>query len=328
MAAAARSPGAGVHIDGSERVPADNWLTNGGDVSNARYSTLNQINTGNVASLKEAWHIHLDGSGMAKKYSARGRRSSTTASCTSDGNDDVFALDATTGARLWTFHSNIDQNNNTVCCGWDSRGVALGDGKVFVAQLDGDLVALDQTTGNVVWKVQNVTLAGGHTMTMAPLYYNGLVYVGIVGRRVRRPRQRDRLRRDHGSPAWRFFTVPGPGDIGVGTWPSNTEWQTGGATVWNNPAVDPTTNTLVFTTANADAVDAAAAPGDNLFTSSFVAHRRDHRAVQVALPGRPPRPLGLRLPVADDDVRRHDRRRHPARRRRGVQDGLALRARP
>ena len=52
--------------------PGANWITNGGDVSNARYSSLNQINTTNVSQLKEAWHVHLDGSGKAAKYSAEG----------------------------------------------------------------------------------------------------------------------------------------------------------------------------------------------------------------------------------------------------------------
>ena len=69
-AAAAITPAPAFTSTELSTTPGANWLTNGGDVNNARYSSLNQINTSNVANLKEAWHIHLDGSGMASKYSA------------------------------------------------------------------------------------------------------------------------------------------------------------------------------------------------------------------------------------------------------------------
>ena len=55
-----------------QAVPGANWITNGGNTTNDRYSSLNQINTTNVSQLKEAWHVHLDGSGKAAKYSAEG----------------------------------------------------------------------------------------------------------------------------------------------------------------------------------------------------------------------------------------------------------------
>src|SRR4029079_14740068 len=50
--------------------PGANWLTVGGNLGNQPYSTLKQGTTANVAGLKEAWHVHLDGSGVAGKYSA------------------------------------------------------------------------------------------------------------------------------------------------------------------------------------------------------------------------------------------------------------------
>src|SRR5215471_14271535 len=131
-------------------VPGANWITNGGNISNDRYSSLNQINTGNVASLKEAWHINLDGSGKAAKYSAEGTPVVYNGIMyIPTGNSDVFAVNAATGARVWTYLSGMNQTVSTACCGWDNRGVAIGDGKVYVAQLDGHLVALDQATGQV-----------------------------------------------------------------------------------------------------------------------------------------------------------------------------------
>jgi len=251
--------------------PSTDWISVGGNIQNQRYSTLNQINTANVAGLKPAWSTNLDGSGKAKKYSQEATPLVYQGVMyISTGNSDVFALDATTGAHLWTFHSNIDQKNATVCCGWDSRGLAIGGGLIYVAQLDGWLTALDQNTGNIVWKVQNVRWQDGATMTMAPSYYNGMVYVGMSGGEFGARGSETAYDAATGAFRWRFFTVPSPGDIGSGTWPSNSEWQTGGATVWNNPSIDPQTNTLIFTTSNADAWSGRG-PGDNLFTSSFVA---------------------------------------------------------
>jgi len=247
------------------------WATNGGDYGQTRYSTLNQVTTGNVATLKEKWHIHLNGSGMGSKYKGeatplvyKGIMYMVT------GNSDVFALDATTGTTLWSYNSLIPQNMNTICCGWDARGLALGEGRVFVAQLDGTLVALDQQTGGISWGGRNARWQDGYSMTMAPLYYNGLVIVGVSGSEYGARGSVTAYNAKTGKRVWRFYTIPTPGDIGSGTWPNNTEWQHGGATIWNQPSVDPATGFITFTTANADPW-ASRGPGDNLFTASMVA---------------------------------------------------------
>ena len=262
--------------------PGANWITNGGDVSNARYSSLNQINTSNVSQLKEAWHVHLDGSGKAAKYSAEGTPVVYNGVMyLPTGNSDVFAMNAATGERIWTYHSGIDQTINTACCGWDNRGVAIGDGKVFVAQLDGTLVALDQMTGGVVWKIIVHNWREGFTLTAAPLYYNpsatqgspekGLVYVGSTGGEYMSRGSVSAYHASDGSPAYRFFTTPAPGEIGGQTWAAGPlGFATGGGTVWNTPSVDTQTNTIYFSTGNA-APWTSRGPGLNLFTSSMVA---------------------------------------------------------
>src|SRR5262244_3482537 len=113
------------------------WLTVGGDWHNTRYSTLTQINRNNVKNLTGAWVTHL-GSGLGQKYSFEGTPIVKDGILyIATGNDDVFALDGKTGALIWEHRSGIEQNISTVCCGWDNRGVAVGDGKVFLGQLDG-----------------------------------------------------------------------------------------------------------------------------------------------------------------------------------------------
>ncbi len=250
---------------------ADNWATVGGDYQQDRYSRLEQINTGNVSGLKAAWHVHLDGSATGAKY--RGEATPIVyggVMYVVTGNDDVFALDATTGRRLWTHESHLDQTINTVCCGWDARGVAIGDGKVYVAQLDGTLVALSQQHGSVVWTASNGRWQDGYTMTMAPLYYDGLVIVGVSGGEYGARGSVTAYDARDGHRVWRFYTIPAPGQLGADTWPPDNEWLSGGGTVWTTPSIDPNTGVLYFATGNADPWSGRG-PGDDLFTSSFVA---------------------------------------------------------
>jgi quinohemoprotein ethanol dehydrogenase len=94
------------------------------------------------------------------------------------GADDVFAVSVATGKVLWRYEAKLDQKINTVCCGWLSRGVALGDGRVYLGQLDGTLVALDQKTGKQVWQTAVGDWQKGYTITAAPLYYDGMVITG------------------------------------------------------------------------------------------------------------------------------------------------------
>jgi alcohol dehydrogenase (cytochrome c) len=106
--------------------PGKDWLTNGGALTDQWYSTLTQINTANVKNLKGAWMTRLKGSGYAGKYSFEATplvKDGVMYIIT--GNDDVFALDARTGAILWEHWSEINQKISTICCGWDNRGLAM-----------------------------------------------------------------------------------------------------------------------------------------------------------------------------------------------------------
>ncbi len=129
------------------------WVTNGGNLTNQRYSTLKQIDTSNVKQLKGAWMTRLKGSGFGGKYSFEATplvKDGIMYVVT--GNDDVFALNAKTGEILWERWSGIDQKISTVCCGWVNRGLAMGEGMLFLGQLDANVVALDIKTGTEVWK--------------------------------------------------------------------------------------------------------------------------------------------------------------------------------
>ena len=254
--------------------PQSGWLTNGGNIFNQRYVPLTQIDRDNVAGLKGVWRTHLNGSGLDPKYSGEATPVAHEGVIyISTGADDVFAISVETGEFLWTYSANIDPAVDTVCCGWTNRGVALGDGKVFIGQLDAKLVALDQRTGEPVWITQTERWEDGFTITSAPVYYDGMIITGFAGADRGTRGQVKAYDADDGSLLWTFYTVPGPGEFGHDTWPADSDvWRYGGASVWQTPAIDPELGMAYFSTGNAGPdYNGAMRAGDNLFSASIVA---------------------------------------------------------
>src|SRR5215208_1090313 len=256
----------------------NDWITYGGSLWNQRYSTLDQINLSNVTQLKGAWLTRL-GSGRGSKYRFEADPLVIDGVMyIPTGNDDVFALDARTGKKLWEYFSDIPQVNDAPCCGWDNRGVAAGEGMIFSGQLDGSMVALDQASGKLAWRTQLEDYHDGYSITGATRYYDGMVFTGMSGgERGVRGRVYG-LDAKTGREIWRFYTVPGPGEFGSETWPMNDPdpykanvYLRGGATVWQAPSIDPELGMMYFTTGNVSPYEGTLRPGDNLFTTSFVA---------------------------------------------------------
>src|SRR5699024_4683926 len=150
----------------------------------------------------------------------------------------VVAMDATTGEMIWEYKPQLAEGLDTVCCGWTSRGVAVGDGKVFVGLLDARLVALDQETGELLWETVVDEWHKGHTITTAPLFYDGKVYTGIAGGDYGARGYLAAYDANMGREIWRTYTIPAPGEEGSETWQDDTpNWMTGGAPVWQTPAL-------------------------------------------------------------------------------------------
>jgi len=250
------------------------WVTNGGNLTNQRYSALKQIDTTNVKQLKGAWMTRLKGSGFGGKYSFE------ASPLVKDGimyvvtgNEDVFALNAKTGEIQWERWSGIDQKISTVCCGWVNRGLAMGEGMLFLGQFDANVVALDIKTGKEVWRTPIEVWQDGYGITSAPLYYDGIVYSGITGGEFGVRGRLTALDAKTGKILWRWYTLPGPGEFGSDTWPTGTDHaMRGGATIWNTPALDPQLGLVYFATGNCGPdYDGSMREGDNLFCASIVA---------------------------------------------------------
>lgn len=253
--------------------PTSNWMYHGGDMYSRRYSPLDSINLDTIDDLNGKWTASL-GSGTEFKYSGEatplvyeGIMYVTT------GANDVIALDAVTGEEKWAYRAEIAEGLDTVCCGWNNRGVAIGNDMVFTTLLDARLVALDIKTGEVVWETVVAEWEEGYTITNAPLFYDGKVYTGVAGGEYGIRGRIMAYDANIGREVWRFYTIPAPGEPGSDTWPvDNDNWLTGGGPVWQTPAVDPELNMIYFAIGNtAPDLDGSNREGDNLFADSVIA---------------------------------------------------------
>lgn len=253
--------------------PTQNWPTNGGSLLNQRYSPLAEINQANISQVKADWQVHL-GSGLDPQHSGQSEPLVYDGVIyQATGQNDVFAISVDTGEILWKYTANIDPSGVTVCCGWSVRGVSIGEGKVYVGMLDARLIALDQKTGAVVWETKVADPAAGYSITAAPRYYDGKVFVGVAGGEYQVRGRMQAFDAATGADIWTFYTVPGPGEFGHDTWPDyNDAWMYGGAPIWQTPAIDPELGLIYFSTGNASPdQNGAIREGDNLFTVSILA---------------------------------------------------------
>jgi len=155
---------------------------------NQRYSPLTQVTAANVSRLKGVWLTHLRKSGVAAKYSAEGQPLEYKGVIyVPTGADDVFAVDVASGKILWQHEAHLYQDISTLCCGWISRGVALGDASCTSASWT---ESWSRSTRRRQHRLvdQVARWQDGYTITSAPLYYNGRVYTGALRRRVPGPR--------------------------------------------------------------------------------------------------------------------------------------------
>jgi alcohol dehydrogenase (cytochrome c) len=243
-----------------------NWLTYSGNYRGYRHSSLTGINKGNVARLKPAW-----------LYQLRERGRLETSPIVADGilyitenSQSVTALDGKTGRPLWKHNLNPSASFRG-CCGDVNRGLAVLDETVFVGTIDAHLVALDMRTGNRRWKVKVAEYKTGHSITAAPLAVKDKVIVGISGGDLGIRGFLDAYDAKTGKRAWRFWTIPGPGEPGHETWEGES-WKTGGGGTWVTGSYDPELNLIYWPAGNPGPdFNGDYRKGDNLYTNSMLA---------------------------------------------------------
>ncbi len=261
------------------RSEPQNWLTYYGAYDGQRYSALDQINAGNVKSLRPAWVFQ---NGVIGINATPATYSFEAAPLVVDGvmflsgwDGYVWALDAATGQLLWQYQHAIPLDT-PLCCGNVNRGVAVAKGKVFVASANGYLIALDATNGKEVWSKAFADVRAGESATMAPLAVKNLVIVGSSGAEYGVRGHIDAFDMDTGRHVWRRYNVPKPGETGSETWGRDEAWARGGGSAWVTGTYDPELNTVYWGTGNPGPdFDGSVRPGNNLYTCSVVAFDPD-----------------------------------------------------
>jgi alcohol dehydrogenase (cytochrome c) len=254
-----------------------NWLTYSGSYFSERYSLLSQITPDNVGDLEQKWVYQTNVFGA---WQATPLVVDDVMYVTQRPND-IVALDARTGRVFWIYRYPTSSGQRS-CCRSNNRGVAILGDTLFMATLDAHVVAIDATTGVELWNVEVADMDLGYAFTLAPLAIKDKVLVGTGGG--------DRgirgfivaLDAETGEEAWRFYTIPGPGEPGHETWepcPPNSStdcdpeaWMHGGGAVWLTGSYDPELNLTYWGVGNPGPdFNRAQRPGDNLYTSSVVA---------------------------------------------------------
>ncbi len=262
------------------------WLTTGRDFGKGHYSPLTQINVQTVDRLGFAWDYdtHTDRGLEATPIVVDG------VMYTSGSTGKAYALNAKTGKQLWSFDPKSDLRvNREACCDEVNRGVAVWKGRVYVASFDGNLFALDATSGAVLWKADTITNKKvGYTVTGAPEVAGNAVVIGNSGGEYDARGYVSAYDLVTGKLAWRFFTVPSDPakpqespelEAAVKTWDPKSRWDMGGGgTVWDSMVYDPDLNLLYFGTGNGTFFDQSRrspSGGDNLYIASILAINPD-----------------------------------------------------
>jgi len=243
-----------------------NWLTYSGTLDGQRHSRLTQITRNNVARLKVKWLFQLE---TYEKVETSPLVIGNTMFLTSPPGK-VWALDARTGAVLWSYARPMPRGIS-YCCGAVNRGLAVLGNTLYLGALDAHLVALDAGTGSVKWDVKVADFEKGYTITGAPLAVDGKVVIGVAGGEFGIRGFLDAYDAETGRRLWRFETILEPGAPGHETWGGDA-WKTGGAPTWMTGSYDADLRLLYWAVGNPSPdYQGDVRPGDNLYSNCVLA---------------------------------------------------------
>jgi alcohol dehydrogenase (cytochrome c) len=244
-----------------------NWLMYSGAYTSQRYSGLDQIAPGNVGTLEQKWVFQAE---SLQKFETTPLVLDGIMYLTQPPND-VVALDARTGRIFWMYQYKPAPDSKP-CCGAVNRGLAILGDSLFMATIDARLIAIDARNGKPLWITKVADHDAGYAMTLAPLVVKDKVVVGVAGGEYGIRGFLAAFDAQTGKEAWRFYTIPGPGEPGHETWPADDSWRHGGASVWVTGSFDPELNLTYWGIGNPGPDwNSSQRKGDNLYSDSVVA---------------------------------------------------------
>jgi len=239
------------------------WPGYNGDARGNRYVEMTQFTKANAGALTAKWIFQVPGGSrlQATPVVVRGIMYVTDI-------NQCFALDAGTGRQLW--HWRRPPTKGTVS-GNANRGVAVVGERVYILTDHAHLVALNRQTGEEVWDVETADYKQNYFSTGAPLAVGNLVLTGVGGGEHGARGFVAAYHADTGKEAWRFWTVPLPGEPGSETWNGKDQAHGGGPT-WLTGTYDPELDTVYWPTGNpSKEYTGKDREGDNLYTDSVLA---------------------------------------------------------
>src|ERR1700730_4409403 len=267
------------------------WVMPAGDYANTRYSKLNQITAANVGKLQVAWTFST---GVLRGHEGGPLIIGNIMYVHTPFPNKVYALDLSKDNQIvWKYEPKQDPNVIPVmCCDTVNRGVAYGDGKIFLHQADTTLVALDAKTGQVAWSVKNGDPSKGSTGTSAPLVIKDKVLIGISGGEFGVQCHVTAYDMKTGKQAWRAFSEgpddqimfdpdktrvlgkPVGKDSSLVTWQGD-QWKIGGGCTWGWMSYDPALNLVYYGSGNPSTWNPKQRPGDNKWSMTIWARNPD-----------------------------------------------------
>lgn len=225
------------------------WLTLNQDFSSQRHVELAQIDKTNLQRLKPICEARLNepawfGSGIVKV----GRRLFVTTLRA------TYAIDAVNCKPLWR---SLVAFKYPVASYFATRGVGYDKGVVYRGTNDGQLLALDASTGKTIWSVQAADSSQRESLVAAPVVWNGRIYIGVATSDKGINGRLLALDAATGREVWRFKTVQMNNEAGGG--------------FWTTVSLDTATGEVLAPVSNPTPIFyPQARPGDNVYTNSVI----------------------------------------------------------
>jgi alcohol dehydrogenase (cytochrome c) len=245
--------------------PAE-WLTYSGTYDGQRHSHLAQINAKNVDRMRVNWMFQFPKFMSGVECTPIVSRNVMFVTLPPG---DLWALDARTGKKLWSYSYPVEAVRNTPS---HNRGVAVLGNTVYMGTLNAHLLALNAQTGELLWDVTVADNHDGYGITSAPLAIKDKILVGVSGGDYGIRGFIDAYSAVDGKRLWRFYAIPGPGEPGHETWGPGDSWKKGGGSAWLTGTYDPDLDLVYWGIGNPGPdFQGDVRPGINLYTCSVVA---------------------------------------------------------
>jgi alcohol dehydrogenase (cytochrome c) len=250
-----------------ETTSQSDWPGFNGQLSGNRYTAVTQIDKTSVGHLVPKWIFPVPNAGRMQ-----GTPIVVEGIMYVPATNTVIALDAGSGAKLWSFTRPPTQGlqGNARSLG-DNRGLSVAGDRLFMQTDNAHLLALNRMSGKVLWETEMADWRQNYNTTGSLLAVENLVVAGTAGGEEGVRGFLAAWDQQTGREVWRFWTIPAKGEKGSETWDGEDILHGGGPT-WLTGSYDPETKTVYWTTGNAGPdFNGDNRKGDNLYTCSILA---------------------------------------------------------